>query len=239
MVHRETAPGQWTRLYSYEGHASSVNALAWAPLEYGLQLACASSDGKVSVLTHRDDDSWGVETITDCAMGVNAVAWAPSHHLGGGKGDAGSEGANAVPGVPQGSTVKRIATAGCDNVVRVYRQVAGGAWDREAELRAHGDWVRDVAWAPCSGLGGNTLASCADDGTVVMWRQAQAGGAWTADQLPVFPAPVWRLSWSATGNLLAVSCGDNSVTLWKENLAGQWQQVSSVPDPTLVAMGKQ
>ena len=35
-----------------------MNALAWAPHEHGLALACASSDGSVSVLTHRPDGSW-------------------------------------------------------------------------------------------------------------------------------------------------------------------------------------
>lgn len=32
---------------------TAVNSVSWAPHEYGLQLAAASSDGKVSVLTHR------------------------------------------------------------------------------------------------------------------------------------------------------------------------------------------
>ena len=57
IVHREVSPGQWTRIYTYEGHASSVNSIAWAPFEYGLQLATASSDGKVAVLSHRGE--WG------------------------------------------------------------------------------------------------------------------------------------------------------------------------------------
>ena len=31
----------------------SVNSISWAPHEYGLILACASSDGKVSFLEHQ------------------------------------------------------------------------------------------------------------------------------------------------------------------------------------------
>ena len=135
---------------------------------------------------------------------------------------------------------KRLATAGCDNAVRVYRSapVSGGGetWVLEATLRAHKDWVRDVAWCPTSGLTANTLASASDDGSVVVWRQVTPGGEWSAEALPSFPAPVWRASWSVTGNLLAVSCGDNSVTLWRESLTGgTFQQVSTVPDPTLPA----
>ena len=141
-----------------------------------------------------------------------------------------------------GAYVKRLATAGCDNKVRVYRCGGGGgssdAWELESTLSRHRDWVRDVAWAPGSGLSVNTLASASDDGTVVIWRQQAGGGDWAAEALPPFPAPVWRVSWSTTGNLLAVSCGDNSVTLWKESLSGHFQQVSSVPDPTLPAPPK-
>jgi hypothetical protein len=53
LVQREVSPGQWMRILSWEEHASSVNSVGWAPHEYGLQLAAASSDGRVSVLTHR------------------------------------------------------------------------------------------------------------------------------------------------------------------------------------------
>ena len=138
-----------------------------------------------------------------------------------------------------GVYVKRLATAGCDGAVRVYRSGSGGGgdgWVLEATLRGgHKDWVRDVAWCPASGgaAGGNVLASTSDDGSVVVWRQGAPGGEWAAEALPPFPAPVWRASWSVTGNLLAISCGDNSVTLWRESLGGQWQQISTVPDPTL------
>lgn len=243
IIQREVAPGQWTRIHTFEDHASSVNSIAWAPHEYGLQLAAASSDGKVTVLTHRDDDSWAVSTFDDCPMGVNAVSWAPASHVGG-KAPA-ADGSGGVV------AVKRLATAGCDHLVRVYASgtlsaaqhaqaaqargplASGEGWALEASLAGHKDWVRDVAFAPASGLVPNMLASCSDDGTVIIWRQAAGGGDWSSEALPHFPAPVWRVSWSVTGNLLAVSCGDNSVTLWRESLSGPFQHISTVPDPTL------
>jgi protein transport protein SEC13 len=122
--------------------------------------------------------------------------------------------------------------------VRVYRSAPNphtGAegWALEATLRGHKDWVRDVAWSPTCGLSANTLVSTSDDGSVIVWRQGSPGGEWAPEHLPPFPAPVWRASWSVTGNLLAVSCGDNSVTLWRESLSGAFQQISTVPDPTL------
>ena len=53
VVQREVAPGSWMKVLSHEAHGSSVNGISWAPHEYGLQLACASSDGTVSILTHK------------------------------------------------------------------------------------------------------------------------------------------------------------------------------------------
>lgn len=140
--------------------------------------------------------------------------------------------------------------AGADGKVRIYRRdtrggaagaaaaaspTAAGGWALEDTLAGHSQWVRDVAWAPSSGLAINTLASCSDDGTVIIWRQAAAGGRWAPAALPKFSAPVWRLSFSLAGNLLAVSCGDNGVTIWKESLSGPWEQVSTLPDPSLPA----
>ena len=98
----------------------------------------------------------------------------------------------------------------------------------------HGDWVRDVAWAPNIGLPFDTIASCSQDGRVVIFNSASAGSGsgsrWEKKQLPPFSSAVWRVSWSITGNILAVSTGDNKVTLWKEGLDGEWVQYSSMSD---------
>ena len=246
VVHRESLPGSgggWARVFTYEGHGASVNGIAWAPHEFGLQLACASSDGSVSVLTHLDDNSWHAARLADSPVGCNAVAWAPAAHVGG-------VALDAVTGAA--AYVKRLAVAGADGRVRLYccqqaLPAEAEAWVREPgpmdEAAAagggsgggspHREWVRDVAWSPASGVAANTLASCSDDGVVAIWSQAAAGGPWELQQLPVFESAVWRVSWSVTGHLLAVSCADNSVTLWKQALdGGRWGQISAVPDPT-------
>ena len=54
--------------------------------------------------------------------------------------------------------VWRLATGGCDNVVKVWRK-AVDTWEVEATLEAHEEWVRDVAWAPNIGLPKTYLAS--------------------------------------------------------------------------------
>ena len=57
VIQREISQGQWAVILSFEGHSSSVNSIAWAPYENGLLLAAASSDGRVSVLAHRGEES--------------------------------------------------------------------------------------------------------------------------------------------------------------------------------------
>ena len=88
----------------YLGHEGSVNAVAWAPREYGLRLttsrsalpltapcplplrvrrryglrlATAASDENVSVLSHLGDGRWAATMFKAHKTGCNAVAWAP------------------------------------------------------------------------------------------------------------------------------------------------------------------
>jgi protein transport protein SEC13 len=49
-VNREAPIGVWTLVHAHRLHESSVNSISWAPHELGLILACASSDGRVSIL---------------------------------------------------------------------------------------------------------------------------------------------------------------------------------------------
>jgi protein transport protein SEC13 len=87
-----------------------VNSIAWSPHELGAFLACASSDGKVSVLEFRDDGSWDTKAFTAHGMGVNAVSWAPALTPGS---------LVATQGAAAGN-VRKLATGGCDNLVRIW-----------------------------------------------------------------------------------------------------------------------
>ena len=230
LIHRESPPGSWTLIHAARGlHDSSVNGVSFAPHEYGLLCASASSDGRVSFLSHNEDDTWTVEYVTDNALGVNAVSWAPYVAPSGGTdGD--------------GATM-RVATAGCDNRIRFWtkKSSAGSQWEEDAaplgQAVAHSDWVRDVAWAPPIVPGMDVVASCSEDGTVIVWTRKEDGSkVWEPSLLNNFGEPVWRLSWSVTGSILAVSSGDSTVTLWKAGLEGKYKQVSQVED---VAGGQQ
>lgn len=222
MIHREVRPREWQLIHHARNlHESSVNTVAFSPNEYGLQVAAASSDGRVSVLTHEKNNTWTVEYLQDCPIGTNSVSWAPF----------GSYYDNNQTDLVQ----PRLVTAGCDNKIRFW-SCKDNKWEEDATYTKHSDWVRDVAWAPGLLPNYNVVASCAEDRTVVIWKQqAEANVAswataeWKPHVLHTFDAPVWRVSWSMTGHLLAVSSGDNHVTLWKQGLDDAWTQVSSLP----------
>ena len=156
------------------------------------------------------------------AIGCNAVSWAPAVQPGSLIAPQPAEGQPAVG-------VKRFASAGCDNLVKIwaFREDAQ-AWAEEETLDGHTDWVRDVAWAPNIGLPRSYIATASQDRTVRIWTSdAASAGQWESKVLS-FEAAGWRVSWSLSGNVLAVSGADNKVTLWKENLGGRWECVEEM-----------
>ena len=182
--------GQWSKIYEYTNHESSVNSVQWAPHDHGLVLACGSSDGAISVLTYSANNTWESEKINNAhTIGCNAVSWSPC----------------------LGSSVRRLVSGGCDSLVKIWRQGEDGHWTEEAKLEAHSDWVRDTAWAPSLGSARQTIASCGQDRRVVIWTQRE-GGSWVPKILHTFEDVVWHVSWSVSGNILAVSGGDNKVS---------------------------
>jgi len=212
---------EWTRFYEYLGHELSVNSISWAPQEYGLMLACASSDGYISILSWKDND-WQKVKFKAHESGVNTVSWAPS----------------SIPSSlviqSESSYRARLVSGGCDHQVKIWHQQPNMDWKEVEILSQHSDWVRDVAWAPNIGLPYSTIASCSQDGAVIIWTQsAEPNAKWTHKELPLkhgSDAPVvWRVSWSITGNILAVSGASNTVTLWKESV-GEWQCISQIDD---------
>ncbi|CAO1617867.1 unnamed protein product [Parajaminaea phylloscopi] len=237
--------GGWAKIKEHALHSASVNSIAWAPHELGSVLACASSDGNVSVLTFNDDGSWSVDVVAAHPLGCNAVSWAPASVPGS---LITAQGQQAAPGADKDAatngagsqSVKRFASAGCDNIVKIWEYSDSlGRWTEVEQLQGHSDWVRDVAFAPNIGLPRSYLATCSQDKTVLVWTQDGLNSPWTKTALnPSAGAPtgtpakfadtVWRVSWSVSGNVLAVSCGDGKVTLWKENLKGAWECCSEL-----------
>ena len=237
-VWREASPGAWHAVFTDPIHTASVNAVCFAPHECGLAVAAASSDGAVSVLSHAGGDpaagggAWTADRIEGAhAAGALAVTWAPGA----------VPPAALAPGRPPPPPERRLASGGCDGLVKVWRfQPSSGRWALDAPpLAAHGDWVRDVAWAP-SPLGGGagagaagpaTLASAGQDGRVFIWTEDTAAGAgaggWTPSLLCDLGCPAWKVSWAVSGGVLAVTDARGEVTTWKEALDGAWEQVGA------------
>jgi protein transport protein SEC13 len=189
-VWKEHSPHQWVLIHKFLGHEGSVNSIAWAPRQYGLRLACASSDEHVSILAHSGGGQWSSTMLKAHKTGVNAVNWAPS-----------AEG---------GEDPMRLVTGGCDNLVRIWQYDSRTEGWVEADVlpSAHADWVRDVAWAPAVAGGSEMIASCSQDKRVIIWTRS--GGEWRAKAIQV-GCIVWSVSWSVTGSILAAAGGDNQV----------------------------
>ncbi len=229
IVWMEESRGMWRRFYDYSWHASSVNSVAFAPAEYGLIFACASSDGFVSICTLLSDGTWDEQRVSESrdgaahthSLGANAVSWAPAI----------SPGALWMP-ERAAPPPKRLVTAGCDHIVKVWRCNDERSWVLDGSpLRAHRELVRDVAWAPSIGLPRSLIASAGQDKRVVVWsREDEDSGDWVKVELPLFTSPVWSVSWSPAGNILGVACGDDSVSLWKEEVDGSWRQVTEISE---------
>ena len=201
-------------------------------------MACASSDGKVSILSKSQaGEEWEWKVISAHSSGCNSVSWRPSSvpksllELD----------FNALEREPVPLGPKMIATGGCDNTVKLWKVVLEGGddgnvcekWELEATLSDHTDWVRDVCWRPNLGQVSHMLVSCSQDNTVLIWKLGSESKRWESIKLKPTPFAdtLWRVSFSDYGHLLAVSCGDNSVTLWKENFEdGTWELVGNVDE---------
>lgn len=94
----------------------------------GLILACGSADGSISILVN-NGDSWETQKILNAhSIGCNSVSWCPAVEP---SFDSASQ---------QKTIVKRLASAGCDNIVKIWKE-EGDRWIEETKLEAHSDWV--------------------------------------------------------------------------------------------------
>lgn len=141
-VWKETQPQQWTKVYEYADHQSSVNSIAFAPHDLGLKLAAASADGSISILSWRgpQDNAWEEKQIHNAhQIGCNAVSWAPA----------------AAPGSATGSggTQATLVTGGCDGLVKVWDLPENGeaVLDSEFEMayKVCGKALLSPPCAPC------------------------------------------------------------------------------------------
>jgi len=198
---------QWQRAFVDSSHSASVNDVEFCPWEHGCRVACASSDGTVSVLTYIPTEArWNRSVFQAHSCGAQSVSWAPAM----------GQQRDHAPAV-------RLATGGCDNSVCIWK-CDGEIWSQEspALLPAHTDWVRKVAWRPD---GTSTVASGSWDKTVVVWKQEMEGQPWRQVAKITVAGRVEGLAWSVTGSLLGVSFDDGETILYKETDDGRFEEV--------------
>lgn len=225
----------WRQYFEYSWHASSVNCVQFAPVEYNiLSFACASSDGFVSICTQLSDGTWDERRISESTdggahthpLGALSVSWSPflkPNSLFNSNSNEKSE--------------QMIVTGGCDQLVKIwcYDDVKFN-WNLVGKpLKGHRDMIRCVAWAPSIGLPRSVIASGGQDKKVIIWTKELTDGDdssnhsdWIMTELPIFNGPVWSVTWSPTGSILGVASGEDGVTLWKEEIDGTWRNVSDV-----------
>jgi len=218
IIWKEVQPGNWQIAFMDTTHMASVNSCEFCPWEFGLRLACASSDGTVSILTHQtSDQQWRRVAFPAHAGGALAVSWGA---------------VQLRDGVMSSSM--RLVSGGFDNSVYLWKcecgKMEGEAWQQETPLLPpfHTDWVRDVAWRPDSST--SMFASGSWDKTVVIWAQEVEGQPWRQACKLTMAGKVEALSWSVTGSVLAVSFGDGSAVLCKEAYDGNFEVVGKVSE---------
>lgn len=231
--------GDWCQVYSHEVPGLAI-AVQFCPWEYGLQLAVACCDGQVFVLSRRNDrrgdegtgttDSeaeesvnsfWREEKFRAHEGGTFAVCWAPAV-------SSTVQTSSDSPVCRLALAPRRIVTGGADKQVRIWRHdIQTDAWVDQYHFPSgeHSDWVRDVAWRPNVGIPENIIASCAEDGTVRIWRQATDGQPWTRQAAWQLSASAWQLAWSATGSIVAATTSKNEVKFYQETASGSWEEV--------------
>ncbi|GMR50415.1 hypothetical protein PMAYCL1PPCAC_20610, partial [Pristionchus mayeri] len=218
VIFWKEAGGHFSKLHEYAEHEASVNAVAFAPQQYGLMLATASSDGSFAVLTFDyNTEQWSVNRVNQAhEQGVNAISWAPAVNLG------------AFEGRDECAAPRRLVTAGNDKLVKIWSQSEPGApWTLERQLTGHTDFVRDVAWNPVVLHDTLTIASCGQDRSLLLWRCRGTGdGEWACKQLEKADGALWHVSWSQCGTILALSGEDNKIAYWKENLQREWTRTA-------------
>jgi len=215
IIWKEVAPGNWQIAHLDSSHAASVNDVEFCPWEHGLRLACASSDGTVSILTYVDGQ-WRRTAFAANTGGSQSVSWAPVQKR---------------DGVPQ--PIGKLVVGGCDNQAVVWK-CENEAWAQEFPPlpAAHTDWVRDVAWRPLDGS--SVIASGSWDKTVVIYSQEMEGQQWRQLCTLTLPGKVESLSWCESGSILGVSCGESDVVLYKETYDGRYEEVGKVTEPGYV-----
>eukprot|EP01062_Namystynia_karyoxenos_P044457 TRINITY_DN32765_c0_g1_i1.p1 TRINITY_DN32765_c0_g1~~TRINITY_DN32765_c0_g1_i1.p1 ORF type:complete len:344 (+),score=94.91 TRINITY_DN32765_c0_g1_i1:74-1033(+) len=214
----------FVKVHDFTEHSGSVNCVDWAPPEAGILLATASSDGRAAVLRNRGECGRGAMWSADWLPGREGAA--DVIHQGGVLAVA-----FAPPPPGAGGAAPRLATAGADGRVRLWRQGADGSWgpSQHAPQPAGGPYpgpVCDVRF--CAAPDGLLLACCSGSSAWV-WRQqhaasASAEGRWEELAELGLGCSTYRVAWQEGGAMLAVTAASRKVTVFAPSDGAPGQQ---------------
>jgi protein transport protein SEC13 len=213
IIWKEVHPGNFQIAHTDSSHTASVNDCQFSPWEYGLRLACVSSDGTLSVLTYDATTAqWRRLSTLAHPAGAQTLSWAPA--------------------VVRDGTVapySRLVTGGLDNCLSLWK-IEGEECVRERTplAQTHQDWVRAVAWRPTASP--MMFASGSWDKVVNIYAQEMEGQAWRQISKITLPGKVEGLAWSVTGSILSVSYGEGESVLYKENYDGNFEELGKVSE---------
>lgn len=204
----------------YQGHRSSINAIAWSP--DGTKIASASNGRTVQI--------WEVTTGNKLVTyqghtdAVLTVAWSPDGQwIASGSKDetvkiwdpmtrstrlSYRRHSGAVYTVAWAPNGQRIASGGIDGSVQVSDATNGV---RIAKYRLHDDYVRGIAWSP----NGQHIASVSDDHTAQVWN---ALSHYQISQFRGHREYVRAIAWAPNGNFAASASDDGTVQIWNVSI---------------------
>mmetsp|Transcript_27236 Transcript_27236/g.49998 ORF Transcript_27236/g.49998 Transcript_27236/m.49998 type:complete len:319 (-) Transcript_27236:55-1011(-) len=217
------ADKQWAMLHCEDLQTHGcLCGLAWAAAGHGPTLACASSSGVVTILSHQgtikavgDNEiahHWQAQSFQAHAQATLCVSWASPP---------------VATDASLGLSGARFASVAADDI-RVWRwDERQCAWQQDlqvvpsSEASSSAKPFRSIAWKPWGGVA--EVLAVAGGSSVSIWVQS-ADGSWSLSKEVALGCTAWNLQWADTGSVLLVSCGASGTDslLLKANLAGEW-----------------
>ena len=222
---------EWTRRATLLESVQSVSYIQFAPKNWGLKLATASSDGYVRI--------YAAENALDVAH------WQQENDFLVSSGDGLKNDDAASKNVADG-TVRHRSTGDAEPTCLSWcsstfdePMIAVGTSMGQCQIWCYNKTVRkwqcvktldqargtvnDISWSPRLGRSYHLIASASQDKIVRIWKISADSRDFVVDQMwekTEHRSEVWSVDWNVTGTVLASTGDDSCVRLWKITPSG-------------------
>ena len=224
-----------TVVHTLQGHAGSVNSLAWSP--DGSHLASSSDDYTIriwdpasarllSTLEGHTNEAWRLAWSPDSSRLASAShdhtirLWDPASARLLSTLQAHTSWVWSLAWSPDGSC---LASASSDKTIRLWDPASARLL---STLKGHMRSVLSLAWSP----DGSRLASASSDKTIHLWDLASAR---LLSTLKGHNRRVQSVVWSPDGSCLASASSDKTIRLWDPASARLLSTLQAHTDPVL------